>query len=76
MNAVLFREPALVLETVDHEPVPVPAPKSLRYALPDETPLSAAEILHGMRHGLIWHTVADLIAAHPAPARATEGASL
>lgn len=44
-------------------------PRSLRYAEPDETPLSAAEVLHGMRHGLIWHSPAMPVAAHPAPAR-------
>jgi len=44
-------------------------PRSLRYAEPDETPLSAAEVLHGMRHGIIWHSPALQLAAHPAPAR-------
>lgn len=37
----------------------------LREAHPGETPLSPAEVLHGVRHGLI--------ADHPAHARATEG---
>ncbi|MGJ7500091.1 hypothetical protein ACSFBF_07000 [Variovorax sp. ZT5P49] len=46
-------------------------PRSLRYAEPDETPLSAAEILHGMRHGIIWHSPPVLpSAADPARARA------
>lgn len=46
-------------------------PRSLRYAEPDETPLSAAEILHGMRHGLIWHSLQMPMAVRPAPTRAT-----
>jgi len=46
-------------------------PRSLRYAEPDETPLSAAEILHGMRHGIIRHSPAALpLAVDPARARA------
>lgn len=68
MVRVLFRPLEPVLETIDHEPPP--APKALRYALPDETPLSAAEILHGMRHGIIWHSDVAPLAAHPAPTRA------
>ncbi|QRF55325.1 hypothetical protein [Variovorax paradoxus] len=51
MTEVLFRDPELVLETVDHEPPKRATP--LRYPTPDETPLSRSEVWHGMRHGLI-----------------------